>query len=120
VSSHRPRVFQRPTGVILVARAGVSDAGTQAGVGVIGCTAQAMTSDCPSPPSFRRRGSAAAGVAMPLMSDAETWWAPTIVGALIAVVGGLVAWVGSAAGRQQPSNPGIGASSRRAVDTPKG
>jgi hypothetical protein len=27
------------------------------------------------------------------MSDAETWWAPTIVGALIAVVGGLVAWV---------------------------
>jgi hypothetical protein len=75
---------------------------------------------CPSPPSFRRRGSAAAGVAMPLMSDAETWWAPTIVGALIAVVGGLVAWVGSAAGRQQPSNPGIGASSRRAVDTPKG
>jgi hypothetical protein len=33
VSSHRPRVFQRPTGVILVARAGVSDAGTQLGWG---------------------------------------------------------------------------------------
>jgi hypothetical protein len=48
VLSHRPRVFQRPSGVILVARAGVSDAGTQTGVGVIGCTAQAMTSDCPS------------------------------------------------------------------------
>jgi hypothetical protein len=34
----------------------------------------------------------AAGVAMPLTSDAETWWAPTIVGALIAIVGALVAW----------------------------
>jgi TRAP-type C4-dicarboxylate transport system permease small subunit len=51
------------------------------------------------PPSFRRSGSAAAGVAMPLMSDAETWWARMIVGALIAVVGGLVAWAGWAAAR---------------------
>jgi len=44
VSSHRPRAFQRPSCVMLVARAGVSDAGTQSGVGVIGCAAQAMTS----------------------------------------------------------------------------
>jgi hypothetical protein len=32
-------------------------------------------------------------------SDAETRWAPTIVGALIAIVGALVAWAGWAAAR---------------------
>jgi len=41
----------------------------------------------------------AVGVAMPLTSDAETWWAPAIAGAAIALVGGIVAWAGWAAVR---------------------
>jgi hypothetical protein len=37
---------------------------------------------------------AAVGIAMPLRSGAETWWAPAIVGALIVALGGFVAWAG--------------------------
>jgi hypothetical protein len=36
----------------------------------------------------------AVGIAMPLTSGAETWWAPTILGALIVVLGGFLAWAG--------------------------